>query len=149
VLGIVDSEKPFLHTFHRAWSACVGLPAYDKARWKELEDLAWRAEKTRASDTVRELFSAIVMLLCEQGGKLSEESAGVLFYAAVGPDKLVYGLAFVAHAALDDARRRPDCPEHLKLVVLSEPETLRVIAGERNVERVLNRDPQPSTSPAD
>ena len=63
----VKSERPLFHSLHRAWTACVGLPKYDKDAWFPVEREAWRVEKE--SGDPRPVLLAIEALLTQQGGE--------------------------------------------------------------------------------
>lgn len=68
MIQMVKSERPLFHTLHRAWTACVGLPKYNKDAWFPVEREVLRLEKAGSASTHLVLL-AIEALLTQQGGK--------------------------------------------------------------------------------
>lgn len=60
------ATEPMNDALHRAWSACAGLPGYDKEAWKELEREVMAAEQPGATCDHAALLGQIEALRQEQ-----------------------------------------------------------------------------------
>lgn len=68
MIQMVESESPMWHTYHRAWSCCVGLPRYNKESWKMIESAVIHADDTRDPALIKITLMTIEYLLVSQEG---------------------------------------------------------------------------------
>ena len=69
MIEMVKSDDPLFHTLHRAWSACAGLPQYDKNAWKTVEREVIAVDARTSPDRTFVILLAIEALLTQQGGE--------------------------------------------------------------------------------
>jgi hypothetical protein len=72
MIQLLNVPDALFCTFHRAWTACVGLPLYDKASWRILERQVVAAGSKPNEDRTVALLLTIESLLTRQGGVYSQ-----------------------------------------------------------------------------